>query len=203
MKQRESSRNMALLQKKYNQNSGRITRLIMERFYTTLSRLLDKVTAQTVLDAGCGEGHILRHFLADRFPNVIGADLDIARLRYAKSQDNSTPLLCSNLHNIPLPDNAVDLALCLEVLEHVGDPERALREIHRVTRRYVILSVPNEPFWRIANIMRGAYWDRLGNTPEHINHWSFIGFRNFVEQHFRVLHTAHPVTWTFVLAEKR
>lgn len=201
--ERESSSNMGLLQKKYGEDSGRLTRWIMTQFYNTLDRMLGKVQADTVFDAGCGEGHIMDRFLTGRYPLAAGMDLDPERLHYALAHNASLDLIHGNLHHLPLADSSVDLVTCLEVLEHVGEPERTLRELHRVTGRYAILSVPNEPFWRIANMARGAYWSEWGNTPEHINHWSVWGFRRFVSQYFTVLDTANPVTWTFVLAEKR
>ena len=202
MTDRQSSPNMGLLQKKYEADAGRLARFATARFYRALSAMLAQAPARTVFDAGCGEGHILREFLDERYDSVYGADLDTARLDYARQQQTNAPVFCGDLHHIPLPDDAVDLVLCLEVLEHVGQPEIALRELHRVTRRYAILSVPNEPFWRMGNMARGAYLRDWGNTPEHINHWSYWGFKRFVGQHFRVIASATPVTWTFVLAEK-
>lgn len=202
MTDRQSSPNMGLLQKKYEANAGRLARFATARFYRALAAMLAQAPARTVFDAGCGEGHILRQFLDGRYETVLGADLDTARLDYARQQQAGAPVFCGDLHHIPLADDAVDLALCLEVLEHVGQPEIALRELHRVTRRYAILSVPNEPFWRMGNMARGAYLRDWGNTPEHINHWSYWGFKRFVGQYFRVIASATPVTWTFVLAEK-
>ena len=57
-------------------------------------------------------------------------------------------------------------------------PERALAEMARVARGYLLVSVPREPLWRALNIARGAYVRDLGNTPGHLNHWSrraFVG----------------------------
>lgn len=201
--ERPSSANMGLLQVKYADDAGRLTRFALARFYATMGRLLGEVEADTVLDAGCGEGHILSQFLRGRYSQVYGLDLDWQRLRYAYDERACRMIWQANLHALPLPSNAVDLVIALEVLEHVGHPERAMSEIHRVTRRYAMLSVPNEPFWRIANMLRGAYWGQLGNTPEHINHWSVWGFQRFVGAYFRVLAVATPVTWSFVLVEKR
>jgi ubiquinone/menaquinone biosynthesis C-methylase UbiE len=200
---RKSSENMALLQKKYEPGAGLLTRFAMTRFYHTLEKLLSQVEADAVLDAGCGEGYILTNILKSRFETIIGVDLDNERLNYATQIDPTLSIFEGNVQHLPLPDNAVDLALSLEVLEHVGQPEIVLNELHRVTRKYVILSVPNEPFWRMGNIARGAYWRDWGNTPEHINHWSIWGFKRFVGERFNIIASATPVTWSFVLAEKR
>lgn len=203
MPTRESSANRSILQEKYKPNPSRLTRVALSRFFATLSRMLEQTTAETVFDAGCGEAYVLNHYLEPRFKKIYGADLDFECIQYVKTSYPHLPVFCSNLQQIPLPDNAVDLALCLEVLEHVGEPQLALKELHRVTRKYVILSVPNEPFWRIGNMARGAYWRDWGNTPEHINHWSVWGFKRLVSQYFKVIDVMTPVTWTFILAEKK
>lgn len=43
---------------------------------------------------------------------------------------------------LPLRDQAVDVALCADTLEHVGDPAGAARELGRVARRAVVISAP-------------------------------------------------------------
>jgi ubiquinone/menaquinone biosynthesis C-methylase UbiE len=161
-----------------------------------------QLEAESVFDAGCGEAHIMSQFLKPKFKEIYGADLDIESINFVKKTEPSFAVFASNIQDIPFADNSFDLVLCLEVLEHVGDPQRALAEIHRVTRRYALLSVPNEPFWRIGNMARGAYLEDWGNTPEHINHWSVWGFRHFVEQHFSIVEIATPMLWSMVLAEK-
>ncbi len=46
-------------------------------------------------------------------------------------------------HRIPLADDSVDTVIMFEVLEHLEDPAELLREVRRVARRNVLVSVPN------------------------------------------------------------
>lgn len=57
-----------------------------------------------------------------------------------------------------------------------ADPVQALKEIKRVAKSsaYFIISVPNEPFFRWGNLLRGKYWNRGGRTP---GHWNFFLFK--------------------------
>jgi hypothetical protein len=65
-----------------------------------------------------------------------------------------------DLHNIALPNNAVKTVICLETLEHVEYPWKAMEEIHRITNSngIVIISssmnlpIHNYPFdyWRFT-----------------------------------------------------
>jgi len=61
-----------------------------------------------------------------------------------------------------------DLVIFLEVLERLLAPARALRELRRVARAGCLLSVPHEPFLRLANLLRGRNLSRLGDPPDHL-----------------------------------
>ena len=104
---------------------------------------------------------------------------------------------------IDAADGEYDLVLAIEVLEHVPEPERALREIARVCRGQVVLSVPREPIWRIGNMARGRYLRQLGDTPGHVNHWSAGSFRRLVARHFDVEQVRRPLPWTMIRAAVR
>lgn len=57
---------------------------------------------------------------------------------------NLTPDMIGDVTKIPLKDNAVDIILCCEVLEHLPfeEFEIALKEMKRVSEEYIILSLP-------------------------------------------------------------
>jgi SAM-dependent methyltransferase len=61
---------------------------------------------------------------------------------------------------VPLPDDSVDLVLCLEVLEHfVFDPMHALKEINRILKPggTLFLSTPNLASWKAAMSVLTGY----------------------------------------------
>jgi ubiquinone/menaquinone biosynthesis C-methylase UbiE len=108
-----------------------------------------------------------------------------------------------SIYELNRADGSFDMVVCLEVLEHLKDPVAALRELLRVSRRDVILSVPREPLWCWLNMMRGKYWASGGNTPGHIQHWSKSAFARFVGKICSVQSVATPLPWTVILATKR
>ena len=98
-----------------------------------------------------------------------------------------------------------DLVICSEVLEHLEDPERALKNIKELCNEkgFILLSVPKEPIWRICNMARGKYWKDLGNTPGHIQHWTKKKFcRMVVNNDMKIVSVKTPFPWTMVLAKK-
>ena len=91
----------------------------------------------TVLDLGCGGG-LSAEALARRGACVIGVDPSTASLAAARSHAQATGL---SIHYqagvgeaLPLATQAVDRVVCVEVLEHVDDPQDLLREVRRVLR---------------------------------------------------------------------
>jgi 2-polyprenyl-3-methyl-5-hydroxy-6-metoxy-1,4-benzoquinol methylase len=96
-------------------------------------------------------------------------------------------------------EDAAELILCCEVMEHLGNPEMALDTVARLARPWAIISVPREPLWRALNLARGRYVGELGNTPGHLNHWSRGRFARFVERRFEVVELHSPPPWTMAL----
>ena len=174
------------------------------RFRDTLLSLVRSCAPGTILDAGCGEGINLLTLVGIGGWELTGIDLDTDSLQIARDALPETVSLDhGDLEALPYPDRSFDLVIGTEVLEHVDDPSAALREMVRVSRRSLILSVPREPIWRIANVSRGRYWSRLGNTPGHVNHWSGRRFVRFCEREVQVVQRRSPLPWTFLLCTSR
>ena len=91
------------------------------------------------------------------------------------------------------------MATAIEVLEHVPEPEQTLAEMARVAERWLLVSVPREPVWRMTNMARGAYVRDLGNTPGHVNHWSKRAFVALLSRYGTVEQTRSPFPWTMLL----
>jgi ubiquinone/menaquinone biosynthesis C-methylase UbiE len=174
-----------------------IERRMVDAFGAALQQCLPS-TAKRVLEVGCGEGRQLTA-IGSRFPgaDLIGLDLPDVELMEAWDGVESAMVQGSAL-TLPFADNTFDLVLCIEVLEHVPDPEHAMREIARVASDAVVVSVPWEPLWRIGNLARGRYIGDLGNTPGHIHHWSRRAFAKMVGRYVRVEQIRRPVPWTMI-----
>ena len=124
-------------------------------------------------------------------------------LRIARQFNPQIRFHLGSAYALPFRDDSFDTVLCSEVLEHLEHPVDALRELNRVARRHIILTVPREPLWRIGNMARFKYWRALGNTPTHIQHWNPSSFRQMVQEQMPVTTVAVPVMWTMLLCEKK
>ena len=83
-----------------------------------------------ILDAGCGSGRNMVELA--RRGTVTGVELASQSLELARERDVGTVLPGSLDEPLALADAAFDLAVALDVLEHVRDDDRALRELARV-----------------------------------------------------------------------
>jgi ubiquinone/menaquinone biosynthesis C-methylase UbiE len=201
MQRRRSSENLADYQAKYHDQSL-IAQLANRRFFQAVTELTSRADYDNLLDAGCGEGAIIGLLNEQLAGKAIGLDLDARRVRRAAREIPADGYCVGNTERLPFAADSFDLVLSLEVLEHVGDPQAALAEIRRVTRSFLLASVPNEPWWRFGNMLRLKYLEDFGNTPEHINHWTVAGFKRFIGREFKVLEVQRPFLWTFILAKK-
>ncbi len=180
-----------------------IEQRMMRGFFDALDHMLDGLAPSTVVEVGAGEGRVTER-LIERFPDatVIGLDLlddDLA----GDWAELGLPMFFGDATRLPFADDAIDLVVGLEVMEHVPQPERALAEIARVCRHTTVLSVPREPIWRAGNVARGRYLGELGNTPGHVNHWSARSFERFVNSRFEVAAIRRPLPWTMLRATPR
>ena len=96
-----------------------------------------------------------------------------------------------------------DLVLMTEVLEHIPEPARMLPVLERIARRFVVTSVPWEPFFRGLNFLRGKHVLAFGNDPEHVNHWGRREFLALMGERFQVRSAPLVFPWTLVASERR
>jgi SAM-dependent methyltransferase len=179
-----------------------LARRLMGGFERDLDALLALADPSSVLDVGCGEG-VLVHRWATLLEGkrVVGVDLEEESLQAGWSARAAPNLqfVVGSAERLPFADGEFGLVSAIEVLEHVGDPERALAEMRRCAQRHLLVSVPREPLWRGLNMLRGAYWRELGNTPGHLNHWSRAAFVRLLAREGAVAEVRSPLPWTLVL----
>lgn len=103
-----------------------------------------------VIDIGCGL-QPYRPMLGPGVTEYVGVD---------REHELTKPTVVGSAESLPFPDESFDVALSTQVLEHVPEPERALREAVRVLKKggRLILTVPGvwptheapHDFWRFT-----------------------------------------------------
>ncbi|MEL6149543.1 MAG: methyltransferase domain-containing protein [Chloroflexota bacterium] len=118
-----------------------------------------------VLVAGCGNGMYASQLRRRYTPHVEAFDIEADRV--ALAQEDTPHALVAAAESIPYPDNAFDMVLSHEVIEHVADDRATAHEMMRVLKPggRLILFGPNRwyPFETHGHYWRGEY--HFGNTP--------------------------------------
>lgn len=120
-----------------------------------------------IADVGCSTGYLLEDLHATHpAATLIGVDRIGAGLIKAHRLVPSARLLCADACDLPIADGAVDAVVSANLLEHVPDDRKALREFARILRpggRSVIV-VPAGP-------RTYDYYDRfLGHERRYDRH---------------------------------
>ena len=147
-----------------------------------IDRCISKYNAKSILEAGCGEGNTLayvKNYTNKTKLNFYGFDISLSRLLYAQKflkeigKPNVT-LFTTDMNNIPLPDNSIDLVFTSHALEpNHGHEKTLLQELFRITRRCLVLI---EPTYELGSkltrehIKKHGYVRNLPNIIKKLGH---------------------------------
>jgi len=174
--------------------------LIFEYYARDLADRVARADPSHVLETAAGTGAVTRE-LASSLPasaSVTVTDLNRPMLDHAATRlrhDRRFVWRQADALALPFADQSFDVVTCLEVLEHLAQPRTAAEELRRVARRAVVLSVPYEPWFRAGNVLRGNHLSRLGNHPEHVQHWNLRSFGEFLAPVFREVRLTEAFPW--------
>lgn len=101
-------------------------------------------TSTKLLDAGCNTGvEGYRLMKSNYLGQYIGVDSNLKALQYAMQNlaGTSSSFALADLGNIPFPDRSFDIVLNKDVIEHASYYEDIIRELTRLTSKFLILSM--------------------------------------------------------------
>ena len=109
------------------------------------SFLLSLKGISSILDVGTGRGQFCEWAINNLCSVVHG--LDFAIEPDAVYLDTDINFISGNCNNIPLPDNAVDITVSFDVLEHIRpeDIEQTINEMDRVTKKFMLHKISSSP----------------------------------------------------------
>ena len=112
----------------------------LEQVDDSLVEFVAEHGGQSLLDLGCGLGGYSKR-LAERGFEVVA--FDVAAEYVERARALGVDARHYDGERLPLEDDSVDTVFLLEVIEHLEDPARLLREARRVARRNVLVTTPN------------------------------------------------------------
>lgn len=146
---------------------GAFERWIQHKFFRPIRlkailKIIKKLPSGSILDLGCMDDYLLK-----RIPS---------RFDYHGIDDEP---LCKNpkikqkkVEDIKKTEK-YDIVISTEVLEHLDDPVAGINTLKRLSKRFILISVPNEPYFSMIRlflpakehlwtIFPWAFWPHLG-----------------------------------------
>ncbi len=112
-----------------------------------LARWIRKYATKETTFLECGPGDMsLRRFLPKGIAyNAIDFGISEFNVTRIVARDPRVNIAIASIESIPLADNCVDMAACVEMMQHVPDVDKGLRELVRVCRNgaKVMITVAN------------------------------------------------------------
>ena len=160
---------------------GSIVPCQIEAYFLALNEYVNE--GDSVLDVGFGLGYGL-NILAIKADEVSGVDIDSQVYDYCQStlvgkNPRLKDLALYDGYTLDYEDGYFDTVTCVDVLEHVEDYDRLLREMLRVSKKGVLISTPNR---------RPEYTNPDG-TPKnfwHLREWSYEELTALLDKHGQV-----------------
>jgi SAM-dependent methyltransferase len=135
------------------------------RFYAILARRY-AARGGRLLEIGSGLGHLVGQ-LEDAF-KTYGMDLNHWAINQSKSVVEKTALQTASAQEIPFANGVFDVVIIKHIVEHLPDPEKAIREIGRVTAPGGILILATPNLDSLLKPWKGEKW--IGyQDPTHIS----------------------------------
>jgi len=155
--------------------------------YTTMQQHIGRyvfasnfIKNKIVLDVACGTAYGTAYLLRKGARKVVGVDVSINAINYAKNHYKSEKLIfvCADATNLPFPNNSFDAVVSFETIEHIKEYEKFLLECKRVLKEdaLFICSTPNK---RVS-----SPYTKIPSNPFHVREFYAKEFLCLLSKYF-------------------
>lgn len=95
-----------------------------------------------IVEIGCGNGYLLNIIVSLGYNDITGCDIVDQKL------GKNIKFVKGNIEKLPFRDNEFDIVLCNHTLEHVLNLDKAVKELLRITRKKIIITVPRQRYYK-------------------------------------------------------
>jgi ubiquinone/menaquinone biosynthesis C-methylase UbiE len=168
-----------------------------KHLWQMVNKLIPEDSIESVLDVGCGAGHITNKFFGLGIPRVTGCDISPYRIDFAKELYPKCNFEVGSILDLKYGEDSFDLVVGIEILEHMEDLDKAIEEMRKVTRKWVLITVPFEQ--KIIEVLC-PYCLNHFNVDGHMHSFKTLDIVNLVGDHDLLIqkityHCSWSPTW--------
>lgn len=164
---------------------------VQEARFEWVLRVLGDVKDKKILDIGCGDG-ALTYRIAEKGADIIGVDNSKEGIQLAEEifekKKISAQFLLADAYNIPVDNNSMNCVVLSDIIEHIQEPERLLKEAKRVLKQNgkIVISTP----YKFGENL----WDKY-----HVKEYYPNELKSLLESDFNNIEIfqSHPALWFF------
>lgn len=139
-----------------------------------------------ILDIPCGVGHFFRKLRELGEIEYLGMDLDSESIKIAKEIWKNSPnakFEVGDITKLNLADNSMDVVYCYNLLLHLESYETALKELFRVTKKYLFVRSLFDERTQMRKVKVGEdYWDIYKTGFVYYNTYSKEEVKKFLKK---------------------
>lgn len=146
--------------------------------------LLNPQKNEIILDAGCGDGKFAKR-TANKCKRIYGIDISKEAIKKAKkNKPKNCFFLAESIETLPFSNSFFDKIVCIETLEHILNPKKAIKEFFRCLKPegILVLSIPTIDQSSIAKIEKILKVRETFPVSEHLHEWDYGGIVRFLEE---------------------
>ncbi|MBU1956137.1 methionine biosynthesis protein MetW [Patescibacteria group bacterium] len=132
-------------------------------------------TGKKILDLGCGSGFIAAYLKINNNASVTG--IDISKTAIIKARKKGINCMQMNLNEKIKLKEKYDYIILSEVIEHLMQPEKVLKQIRKYAKKGIIITIPNSAWFVYRLQLLMGHFPRQSWTHTHF--WSHSDFKRF------------------------
>lgn len=134
--------------------------------YRKISKIIKINRKDKILDAGCGYGELSLYLKSE---NLYGFDDSKKALEIAKKRPYKK-LFLREIHNTKFKDKEFGISISIQVFPYIEKQNAAFKELLRITKKQIVLSVPNFNWLKIkALFSRGFKKEYIKELKDYSN----------------------------------
>lgn len=112
-----------------------------------IQALLSAARGESLLEVGCGSGHVALSLAAGGL-KVTACDFLDLWVEKLRSETTAVSFCVATAEDLHWPDKAFGTVICSHTLEHVLDPQACIAEMLRVAQHRLLIVVPRQQYKR-------------------------------------------------------